>query len=92
MHRPTPETPLILWQLPSEDYNNSSTRSYQKRPPSYLKKTDSIYYDHDRGFTIEDKKEATLEDENMEANVQVIEYLNFQISSQMMSTTTSLIL
>jgi len=46
-----------------------------KEPTSYLHKTDPAYYDaYNRGFIIENKKEETLEDENMEADVQVIEY------------------
>jgi len=37
-------------------------------------KTDPICYEHDRGFIIEDKKEKTLEDKNIESNVQFMEY------------------
>jgi len=68
-----PRTPLIPWQLPTRDYNDPSRRSSGKRQTSYWK-IDSIYYGRDREFIIEDKKEETFEDENMEANVQVIEY------------------
>ena len=37
-------------------------------------KTDSICYEYDREFIIEDNKEDTLEDEKMEAKVQIVEY------------------
>jgi len=41
---------------------------------SYLHETDPIYYDeYDRGFIIENKKGKALQDENMEADVQVLE-------------------
>ena len=41
-----------------------------------MHETDPTYYDaHDMGFIIKDKKQETLEDENMEVDVQVIEYL-----------------
>jgi len=51
----------------------SSLRSSREQLTSYLHETYSTYYDaYDRGFIIEDKKEETLEDENMKADVQVI--------------------
>jgi len=41
-----------------------------------LHETDPTYYDaHDMGFIVKDKKQETLEDANMEVDVQVIEYL-----------------
>jgi len=70
-YRP-PRTPLIPWQLPTRDYNKLSRRYFGNRPTSYWK-TDSIYYEHDREFILEDKEEETLEDENIEAKVQVTE-------------------
>ena len=37
-------------------------------------KIDPICYERDRGFIIEEKKGKTLEDKNMESNVQFMEY------------------
>jgi len=59
---------------PTRDYKDSSWRSLGKRSTSYLNETNSITYEHDKRFIIEEKKGDALEDENMETDVQVIEY------------------
>ena len=70
-----PKAHLIPSKLLIGDYLVSSLRFSRKEPTSYLHETDPAYYDaYDRGFIIENKKEATLDDENMQANVQVIKY------------------
>ena len=70
-----PTAPLIPSKLLNEDCRVSSLKSSKKEPTSHLHESDRIYYDaYDRGFIIENKKEDTLDDENMQANVQLIEY------------------
>jgi len=69
-----PRAHLIPSELPFGDYWVSSLRSSRKQPTSYLYEIDPAYYDaYDREFIIGDKKEETLEDENMEADVQVVD-------------------
>jgi len=69
------KAPLIPSKLLIGNCRISSLRSSRKEPTSYLHETDLAYYDaYDRGFIIENKKEETLEEENMETDVQVIEY------------------
>ena len=70
-----PRAPLIPSKLLIVDCRVSSLKSSREEPISYLHETDPIYYDaYDRGFIIENKKKDTLDDENMQANVQVIKY------------------
>ena len=70
-----PRAPLIHSKLLIKDCRVSSLKSSTKEPTSYLHEPDPIYYDaYDRGFIIENKKEETLEEQNMKIDVQVIEY------------------
>jgi len=71
-----PRAPLIPLKLLIEECRVLSLRSSKKGPTSYLHdKSNPTYYDaYDRGFIIEDKIDETLEDENLEADVQIIEH------------------
>jgi len=70
-----PRAPMIPSKLLIEDCRVSSLRSFRKYPTSYLHETNPTYYGaHARGFIIKDRKDKTLEDENMKVDVQVIEY------------------
>jgi len=70
-----PKAPLIPSKLLIGDCRVSSRRSFRKEPTSYLHELDPAYYNaYDRGFIIENRKEDTLDDEHMQANVQVMEY------------------
>ena len=70
-----PKAHLIPSKLLIGDCRVSSLRSSKKESTSYLHETDPAYYDaYDREFIIENKKEETLEEQNRETDIQVIEY------------------
>jgi len=89
-----PRAPLIPSKLLIRDCRVSSLRSSRKEPTSYLHETDRTYYNaYDGGLIIKNKKEETLKDENMKADVQVIQSHQLpDVERQMMLTTAFSIL